>query len=133
MLATKHALDDILKATCWQIARVDQQCFELGTDPSGAKLFGIFGILGQKISNMSLIYDMLDLDKDGKVSKLETSAWLKRNEYIVCRPFRNEILAGLKQEYAKSFSLLIEFLDADRNGKINVRDVSSLFTVLHNE
>lgn len=50
------------------------------------------------LSNLNKMYILLDLDKSGKTSSLELASVFKRNEYILCRPFRNEILNNLEQQ-----------------------------------
>jgi len=45
---------------------------------------------------MVKFYKDMDIDNDGQASTLEIEVWFKRNEYIICRPWRKEIIEMLK-------------------------------------
>lgn len=69
---------------------------------------------------------MMDLDNDIDVNKLEVAAWVRRNEYVICRPLRDKVLGDLQKQTLKTYHPLFIFLDADSNKVINKTDVSTL-------
>ena len=68
-------------------------------------------------------YRMMDFDKNGLVNKLEVVAWYKRNEYIICRPFRENVIDDLKVKEMEELAPLFKFLDANNDIYVSPKDV----------
>ena len=83
---------------CVEGASLDQECFMEGTNPTGKQFKDLWSILdtdGNKKLSMEEFkhfYGQMDLDKDTIVNRLEVGAWFKRNEYIICRPWRSQVI-----------------------------------------
>ena len=68
-------------------------------------------------------YRMMDFDKNGVVDKVEVVAWYKRNEYIICRPFRDDVVDDLKVKEKEELAPLFKFLDANNDIYVTAKDV----------
>ena len=74
----------------------------IGTDPIHKAFKDVSGIIdvdgNGKLSAREMVkfYKDMDIDNDGQASTLEIEVWFKRNEYIICRPWRKEIIEMLK-------------------------------------
>ena len=125
-----------LTKICMAAAKLDQECFKTGTDPRGKVLKDLVQVLDEDYSQtlskreFTHFFQMMDLDNDVDVNRLEVASWINRNVYIICRPFRTEILKDLEKKALKYYHPLFLFLDADNSKIINKTDVSSLVTEL---
>jgi len=119
---------------CVAGARLDQDCFIIGTDPKGRKYKDIWSIVNidykQKLINkeeITRLYQVMDLDRDGIVNDLEVSAWFKRNENVLCRPRRKVVIRYLKIKEKRIFKDIFRFLDGNNNGKIHAFEAPAVF------
>jgi len=72
----------------------------------------------------------MDLDKDTTVNRTEVAAWFKRNEYIICRPFRSQVIKKLKEIETIAASDIFKFFDANNDSRIDGGDVSQAIAKL---
>jgi len=82
------------------------------------------------LKNFANLYKDLDLDRDGSITPFEVGSYFTRNEYIICRPIREEVLTYLKNKIEESFRPLYRFLDANKNKQITNEDDNVLFESL---
>jgi len=74
----------------------------MGTDPTGKQFKDLWSIVDTNkndqvdIQELKIWYKLMDFDKSRYVSRLEVMAWFKRNMYIVCRPWREQIVSNFK-------------------------------------
>ena len=89
----------VLFRFCKSIAMVDKPCFKLVTEKGDYKdLFSVLDQNGDKQltpNEVKAFPELLDLDKNKLLSRVEIAAWFTRNHPIVCRPFRKKVLASL--------------------------------------
>ena len=82
---------------------MDQQCFTMGTDPRGKTFGDMWDALdhdqnrGLSPAEFQKFYKMMNLDGNRMVSRDEVGAWFKRNEYVMCRPWRLDVINILKE------------------------------------
>ena len=69
------------------------------------------------------LYQLMDLNSDTKLTKMEVGAWFQRNEFTFCKPFGSEILQALNKDQVSSFAPLFNFLDSNKDSTITQADV----------
>ena len=90
----KKVINKAFKKLCIDSATLDQECFIIGTDPKDKTFADVSSIIDTdkngKLSKREIqkFYKAMDIDNDRIVSRLEMEVWYKRNEYIICRPWR---------------------------------------------
>ena len=127
---------NVLTAVCVDSASIDRECFEKGTDPEGKAFGSVWEILdvdGDKQLTMEefwRLYGKMDSNDDQFISKRELITFYNRYEYVLCRPFREQVFSLLKSRDRIAKNPFFGFLDANHDFKVTMEDVSYALTKL---
>ena len=120
----------IFTLLCAEASLLDPKCFWNKVNPKGKKHASIWekqathehGTL--KEYEFIWFYAAMDRNRDGVIKRREAIRWYKRNEHLLCRPYRKDIVLHLRARESSKKNQLFTFLDANHDSRINGQDLA---------
>jgi len=111
---------------CEEQAALDRECFEWGTNVDGKRFDNLWMVWDTNSDNQIDRYefrsalDSMNIANETDPSNLAVSAYFYRNQYIICRPLRNQVLYNLDKKERQMYRGILDFLAPSTHMKYNI-------------